>query len=178
MTKYSSEFKIKVVSRYLTGDIGYKDLCDLYGIPSLSTARTWVQRARIHGLRSLKVLRTKANYDQNFKMAVIEYRRTNQVSLAQTAAHFGINLSQVSSWNRIFEEQGVAGLRPRQKGRPRMTKHKMTNVQKHLKPTQEEKYKQEILRLKQELHEAELDRDILKTLAALTKNSKKHYPQK
>ncbi|KIS02564.1 hypothetical protein WDC_1886 [Paucilactobacillus wasatchensis] len=59
-----------------------------------------------------------------------------------------------------------------------MTKHKKTNVQKYLEQTQKEKYKQEILKLKQELHEAELDRDILKTLATLTKNSKKHYPQR
>lgn len=178
MTKYNSEFKINVVSRYLIGDISYKDLCALYGISNPSNARKWVQRARIHGLKSLQVRRTKANYSQNFKVAVVEYRRINQVSLSQTAAHFGINLSQVRSWNRIFEEQGVVGLRPRQKGRPSMTKHKKTNVQKHLEPTQEEKYKQEILKLKQELHEAELDRDILKTLATLTKNSKKHYPQR
>lgn len=178
MTKYSSEFKINVVSRYLTGDISYKDLCALYGISSISTAEKWVQRAGIHGLKSLKVHRTKTNYNQNFKIAVVEYRRTNPVSLSQTAAHFGINLSQVSSWNKIFKEQGVVGLRPRQKGRLPMTKHKKTNVQKYLEPTQKEKYEQEILKLKQELHEAELDRDILKTLATLTKNSKKHYPQR
>ena len=35
--------------------------------------------------------------------------------------------------------------------------------------TKEEKYKQQITELRRQLHEAELDRDILKTLATITK---------
>ncbi|MDM7530688.1 transposase, partial [Lacticaseibacillus paracasei] len=71
--------------------------------------------------------------------------------------------------------QGVTGLRAQRKGRPPMGKHKQI---KKLEPTQEEKYKQEILELKSKLHKAELDRDILKALATLTKNSPKHSLRK
>ncbi|KRK97051.1 hypothetical protein FD04_GL001911 [Secundilactobacillus odoratitofui DSM 19909 = JCM 15043] len=72
----------------------------------------------------------------------------------------------------------MAGLCVKRKGRPTMGKHKKTKPIKHLEPTQEEKYKQEILELKSKLHDAELDRDILKALANLTKKSSKHSPRK
>lgn len=178
MTKYNSEFKVKVVSIYLKGGVGYRDLCRRFGIPSRKTIRTWVNQARAHGIESLKVKHTRADYSQTFKIAVVEYVHTHQISRAQTAAHFGISPYQVSSWDRIVREQGVAGLRSKRKGKPTMGKHKQIKPIKKLEPTQEEKYKQEILELKSKLHEAELDRDILKALATLTKNSPKHSLRK
>lgn len=62
MTKYSSQFKVKVVSRYLKGDIGYRELCKQYKVPSTSVVRAWVQRAQEHGPQSLAVRHTKATY--------------------------------------------------------------------------------------------------------------------
>ena len=169
MTKYSSELKAKVVSQYLRGGISYRDLCSKFGISSMHTILKWVQLAQAQGIDSLKVRHFKRKYSQTFKLTVVEYVYTHQVSRALTAAHFGISASQVYSWDRIVREQGVAGLRPKHKGRqPVMSKRKSI---KRLTPTQEEKYKQEILELKGKLHEAELDRDILKALATLTKHS-------
>lgn len=132
----------------------------------------------MHGIESLKVKHTKVDYSQTFKIAVVEYVHTHQVSRAQTAAHFGISPSQVNSWDRIVRERGVTGLRAKHKGRLAMGKHKKIKPTKRLEPTQEEKYKQEILELKSKLHEAELDRDILKALATLMKNSPKRSPRK
>lgn len=179
MSKYSSELKIRFVSRYLKGGIGYRDLCVKLGIPYSGVVQTWVHQAKAHGLDSLKVKHTNVNYSQTFKITVVEYVHTHQVSRAQTAAHFGISPSQVNSWDRIVREQGVVGLRPKHKGRPSTVgKHKKIKPIKKLEPTQEEKYQQEILELKSKLHEAELDRDILKALATLTENSPKHSQQK
>jgi transposase len=126
----------------------------------------------------LKVKHNKATYSQTFKITVVEYVHTHQVSRVQAAAHFGISPSQVNSWIRIVKDQGVTGLRAQRKGRPPMGKHKQIKPIKKLEPTQEEKYKQEILELKSKLHEAELDRDILKALATQTKNSPKHSLRK
>ncbi|KRK36467.1 helix-turn-helix domain-containing protein [Loigolactobacillus bifermentans] len=178
MTKYSSEFKVRFVSRYLEGGISYRNLCTEFGIPCTGIVKTWVSQAKMHGIESLKVKHTSVDYSQTFKIAVVEYVHTHQVSCAQTAAHFGISPSQVNSWNRIVRERGVTGLRAKHKGRPAMGKHKKTRPIKRLEPTQEEKYKQEILELKSKLHEAELDRDILKALATLMKNSPKRSPRK
>lgn len=89
----------------------------------------------------------------------------------------------ISSWNRVVRNQGVAGLRPKPKGRhtttaKRRNKKTGTKIFKTIEPTQEEKYQQEILELKTKLHYAEMDRDILKTLAAMTKQSQTHSTQK
>ncbi|WP_157833047.1 helix-turn-helix domain-containing protein [Lacticaseibacillus paracasei] len=58
MTKYSNELKAKVVSEYLKGGIGYRELSVRYGIPSRANIRTWVNQARTHGIESLKVQTT------------------------------------------------------------------------------------------------------------------------
>ncbi|KRM34287.1 ISPsy8, transposase OrfA [Agrilactobacillus composti DSM 18527 = JCM 14202] len=179
MTKYSSRFRAKIVSRYLEGNISYEDLCAEYNISGTWILREWVQRAKVHGIDSIKVKHSRTVYPQDYKLAVVEYVHTHQVSCAQAAARFGISTSQAYSWNRIVREQGVAGLRPKAKGRhPDMSKYKKIKPIKRLKPTQEEKYKQEILELKQQLHEARLDRDLLKALATLTRSSQKHSPRK
>ncbi|WP_054778171.1 helix-turn-helix domain-containing protein [Lacticaseibacillus saniviri] len=174
MTKYSNEFKSRAVKRYLNGGISLADVCQEFDIPSHRTLQEWVSHAQSHGLESLRVKHSRTNYPQEFKLAVVHYLHTHQTSRAQTAAHFGISSSQVNAWDRIVREQGVVGLRPKPKGRQPsdMAKHK-TNKPikpiKRLEPTQEEKYQQEILELKQKLHKAELDRDILKAYATLTK---------
>lgn len=167
-----------MVSEYLKGGIGYRELSVRYGISSRANIRTWVNQARTHGIESLKVKHNKVTYSQTFKITVVEYVHTHQVSRVQASAHFGISPSQVNSWIRIVKDQGVTGLRAHRKGRPPMGKHKQIKPIKKLEPTQEEKYKQEILELKSKLHESELDRDILKALATLTKNSPKHSLRK
>ena len=178
MSKYSSEFKIKVASKYLNGGVSYRDLCKEFGIPRPEQIRRWTEQARVHGLASLETKNTWNEYSQDFKITVVEYVHTHEISRAQAASHFGISNTQVNAWDRIFIDQGVAGLRPKRKGRPAMGKHKKIKPIKKLEPTQEEKYKQEILELKSKLHKAELDRDILKALATLTKNSPKHSLRK
>ncbi|RND34359.1 Transposase [Lacticaseibacillus paracasei] len=130
-----------MVSEYLKGGIGYRELSVRYGIPSRANIRTWVNQARTHGIESLKVKHNKTTYSQTFKITVVEYVHTHQVSRVRAAAHFGISPSQVNSWIRIVKDQGVTGLRAQRKGRPPMGKHKQIKPIKKLEPTQEEKYK-------------------------------------
>ncbi|MFT8425232.1 MAG: hypothetical protein ABF682_11985 [Liquorilactobacillus sp.] len=83
------------------------------------------------------------------------------------ATHFDITFSWVNSWVNTFPKMGTAGLRKRPRG---MLKLK----NKKLKPSAEEKYKEEILKLKAQLHETEMERDILKALAVMRNNQFKH----
>jgi transposase len=74
---------------------------------------------------------------------------------------------------RIYQEQGVAGLRPTlREGGPTLNKPE-NKPENHLTPTKEEQYQQEISELKHQLFEAKLDRDILKALAAITEKQRK-----
>ncbi|WP_156639619.1 helix-turn-helix domain-containing protein [Lacticaseibacillus thailandensis] len=71
MTKYSSDFKARVVSQYLEGGISYRDICTEFGVPSKMTVQTWGNQARDHGIDTLKVKRTRIDYSQTFKIAVV-----------------------------------------------------------------------------------------------------------
>lgn len=173
MTKYSTKFKIKIVKEYWLGGMTLHDLMLKYSIPTSIIIRRWVKQADEHGLESLKVKYNKRTYPQSFKLDVVNYVNTNEVSQLQAAAHFGISASQVNSWCRIFQETGVTGLRDKPRGRPtHMVKSKNRKAIKRLKPTAEEKYKEEIMNLKAELHQAEMERDILKVLATIKKDQK------
>ena len=175
MTKYSSGFKIKLVKEYQTGDISIKGLAKKYQLPSKTPLLVWINQAKAHGLNSLAVKQNKRNYSQDFKLGVINYVNTNEVSRMKAAAHFGISPSQVNSWIQKFHEMGAAGLRDRPRGRPaQLNKSKKKKAIKKLKPSKEEKYKEEIIRLKAQLHETEMDRDILKVLTTLRNNQSKH----
>lgn len=183
MTKYSSAFKAKIVSEYQRGGVSYREICRKYGIPNIAPVERWVHKAENDGLSAIKVKRTHRQFSQTFKLSVLDYVQTNEVSQTQAALHFGVSSCLISSWNRIVHDQGVAGLRPKPKGRhtttiKRRNKKNGEKIFKTIEPTQEEKYQQEILELKTKLHHAEMDRDILKTLAAMTKQSQTHSTQK
>ncbi|MFD1441812.1 helix-turn-helix domain-containing protein [Lacticaseibacillus hegangensis] len=182
MTKYSSNLRAKVVGEYRRGGISMGDLCIKYGIGSHATIQTWLNEAEQHGLSSLRVKHRKTDYSVDTKVAVVEYVQTHETSRRRAAAHFGISPSQVNSWVRIVQKKGVAGLRPKPKGRHTTSKRKNKKngekIFKTIEPTKEEQYQQEIIELKRKLHEAEMNRDILKVLATMTENSQTHSPRK
>ncbi|WP_162261171.1 helix-turn-helix domain-containing protein [Liquorilactobacillus aquaticus] len=52
MTKYTYEFKVKLIQEYWNGDISYSDLMRKYNISSMTTIRRWVMQScgKIHSL--------------------------------------------------------------------------------------------------------------------------------
>ena len=183
MTKYSSVLKAKIVTEYQRGGISSNALAKKYNIYDGSQVRRWARQAEADGLMSIKVKHTKRTYTQQFKLTVLDYVQTNGVTGEQAAQYFDIDRSQVYSWARIVREQGVAGLRPKSIGRPvttskRKNKRNGEKIFKTIEPTKEEEYQQEIYDLKTKLRKAEMDRDILKALAAMTKDSQTHSAPK
>ncbi|MCO6544094.1 MAG: transposase [Lactobacillus sp.] len=61
MTKYSAEFKAKVVQEYLTGRISYQGLATKYEISSKSMIMAWVNLVKAKGFKALKIKHRKAN---------------------------------------------------------------------------------------------------------------------
>ncbi len=177
MTKYSTEFRIEVVQAYLSGKYSYRYLASHYKIPSNRTIREWVALARAQGLESLQRAKHKRTYSFEEKLAVVDYYQTHDEGIAKVAAHFAINPAQVSVWSRIFNEVGPAGLRPRPKGRKSsMTQRKRQDDGDKLTPNEKDKLVQENMRLRKELYQTQMERDILKKLRAVSKS--KQRPQK
>ena len=49
MAKYSDEFKLKVVSAYLEGSLGYKPLAKAFNISTESLIKRWVRAYKEFG---------------------------------------------------------------------------------------------------------------------------------
>jgi transposase len=131
----------------------------------------WVEQARTHGLESLQRKHTKTVYSLEQKLAVVDYYQTSGAGMISVAAHFGINASQVAAWVKIFKTEGVAGLKPKPRGRRPKMKHKKPKQAKKLDLSEKETYQQKILELRSELYQTRMERDFLKKLGAVSKNN-------
>ena len=119
MSKYSQDFKLKVVKYCLEGHHGYIDAANFFNIPSKASVRQWVRRYNEHGIAGLSK-NTNCSYSGNFKQHVVEYMHSNHLSLQQTAYHFKLgSVGIVSKWERIYYEEGSQALYEEQRGRKR-----------------------------------------------------------
>lgn len=151
MAKYSQEFKLKLVKEYENGNLGYKSLAKKYGIPDSSPIRKWVNFYKLYGKEGLSPKKSKEVYPVHFKLDVLQFMKQTGSSYQETANSFGIReYSMIANWNRAFNEDGIEGLKPKQKGRPSMSKlpkkKNMNNSQK-MSREQELERENELLRL-------------------------------
>ena len=122
MAKYSEEFKIKLVTEYLDGNIGYGSLAKKYNMGSHTPIVSWVKAYKSQGMDGLKRRKTKREYSVQFKLDTIQFMLNTGASYLDTAVHFNLNNpSLIIRWMKEFHEQGVEGLNPKPKGRPSMS---------------------------------------------------------
>ncbi|MCO7128389.1 helix-turn-helix domain-containing protein, partial [Sporolactobacillus shoreicorticis] len=128
MTKYSTDFKMKVVSDYLKG-MGSPSLCRKYHIPSKKSILNWVHGYQTNGIAGIKNLNQWPAYSCSFKLNVLKWMKENHSTLERAALYFKISSpSTIYQWDRRFESVGVDGLKTK-RGRPPMGK------QEHIKRT-------------------------------------------
>ena len=119
MTKYKTEFKLKVVKEYLEENIGYKELAKKYSIPDHSTLRTWVNAYESQGYDGLKVSRKKNSYSLDLKLNLVDLYLTGEMSYQSLANEFKINNpSMIARWVKEFREEGIEGIKPKKRGKP------------------------------------------------------------
>ncbi|WP_363305163.1 transposase [Companilactobacillus sp.] len=78
MTKYSYQFKLKVVKEYQEGRTSYSDLSEKYSMDK-SIIRGWVRHFKMNVPSGLNVRRSYFNYTQDFKLSVVGYYQTHDV---------------------------------------------------------------------------------------------------
>lgn len=124
LAKYGFEFKIEVVKAYLNGEGGYKYLANKFNIPASCNIENWVTSYREFGEEGLLRKRKNRKYTLDFKLEVVEYYLTTEISYKDLAMKLGINNpALITSWVAKFREQGVDGL-SKEKGRPPKMKPK------------------------------------------------------
>lgn len=115
MSKYSEEFKLKIVNEYLKGNISYRSIAKKYNIAE-TPIYSWVRKYERFGKEGLR--RNRIIYDGNFKLNVVEYMHKNNLSCTETAIHFKLaGATLVSNWERIYYEEGPQGLFTQRRGR-------------------------------------------------------------
>ena len=99
-TKYSNEFRLKLVLEYLEGNDGIREFGRKYGI-SPSHITNWIRLYKANGREGLLITK-KIYYSEEFKIKVIKYMLDNKLSINKTAPLFGIPVPS-TLW-RWFQE--------------------------------------------------------------------------
>ena len=159
MSKYSLEEKLEAVLRVVNGETSIGTSARIMGV-HLGQLQKWLKLYNEHGTKGL--INSGASYDGKFKIKVVEYMHKNRLSCIETAAKFCIKgTSTVNKWERIYYEEGPAGLlKPRAIGRPPKNMMKKKDSKKKLPKQTEEDLISEVQRLR-------MENEYLKKLQAL-----------
>jgi len=160
MSKYSTQFKLKVVTEYLRSG-GYLRVANSYDL-NTTDVRKWVLTYKLHGISGLQK-RGYQQYTPQFKLLVLEHISAYGASPRLAAAHFNIaSPSTILVWQRLYNKGGITALEPKPKGRPSMPKRH--EIQALLAKPSSELTPDELLR---KLHYLEVENAYLKKLQAL-----------
>ena len=148
MSKYSNEFKLKVVQYHNKQKLGIESTAKYFNIPSVQTVRKWVKRYQEHGTKGL-LKNCKSSYSGRFKQNVVEYMHENHLSLQETAFHFNLGHHDiVNRCERIYYEEGPQALYEERRGRKKNMDSKLR--EKKLSKENEEDLIEEVQRLRME----------------------------
>lgn len=113
--KYTEEFKLITVERYLQSTDGYERFARQCGLQK-KTLRRWVLWYQKHGVAGLA--RKSGRYDSEFKLSVIRHMWDNSLSYTQAAAVFNVrNVSSIAAWELRYRDGGALALDPLRKTR-------------------------------------------------------------
>ena len=115
MSKYSSEFKLKVIKYYEEGH-GFLSTAKYFNIPAMSTVQKWIRKYQKQGEKGL--IKNIQKYNGEFKQYVVEYMHNNHLSCLETAIQFNLAGDYVvSKWERIYYEEGPQALYKERRGK-------------------------------------------------------------
>lgn len=118
MSKYSFEFKKRVVLSYLNGEGGYKYLSKTYVVPAKKSIEQWVHNYQAFGDEGLMRSRKNNIYSFEKKLSVVELYLSSEISYQDLALQEGIiTPSLIVNWVNRFRAAGPDALRPHKKGR-------------------------------------------------------------
>ena len=135
MSKYSFDFKKKVVMEYLNGEGGWNYLTKKYSLGTNSQLRRWVLAYQQLGDEGLVRSRKNEIYSFEKKLSIVNLYLSSELSYQEVAIKEGItNPNLIVNWVSRFRIAGPDALRPRKKGR----KKTLNNTKKNtgIQPTE------------------------------------------
>ena len=106
MSKYSEEFKLKIVLDYIEKHISPEQQEKAYGV-SPSQIRQWIAQYKLNG----KFTEPTRHFSGDFKLKVLNYQQEHHLSDLQTALIFGItNHGTICAWRKKYITGGPEAL--------------------------------------------------------------------
>ena len=163
MAKYSDQTRVAAAEDYCRGHLGLKEVARRHGV-NVASLRLWAAAYRVHGEAGVQTKQRKL-YSAQFKLSVLQRKRSDKLSFRQVAALFNIrNRDMIVLWERAYEMGGIAALYPHASLR-RTIMAKQTDTKSGAKePEDETRTRQQLL---DELHELRMENAYLKKLKAL-----------
>lgn len=157
MSKFSEEFKLKIVKAYLSGEGGAGTIAKKYRV-----ARTCVQQWVAQYELTESFTKPKRHFSGEFKLKVLNYQQEHHLSDLQTALIFGItNQGTICAWRKKYITGGTEALFQKQGRRSKMPKKSLIPN----KPREEWTKDEELAYLR-------MENEYLKKLTALIQEDK------
>lgn len=158
MTKYSLEFKLKLIQEMEETYRGSLYIEKKYGISKCIIA-LWYKKYKMYGVDGLT--NRQGTYSGEFKESVLEYMKQNHLSLRETALYFKIpDVSTLMAWRDKIEKEGRSSLYEERRGQH----FKMTPKKKKTKQPLDPKSLEALLEENEQLR---MENAYLKKLNAL-----------
>lgn len=173
MAKYSTKFKYEVVKRYLDGQESYESLSKTFNIPDKHQIRVWVNAYQTLGYDGLKRSRNKKQYSTDFKLKVVKFYLTGEMSYLDLANSLDIsNPSMICTWVLKYRNYGIEGLEPKKRGRPSSMTNKDKKTSNSIAKEYPTEQKDRIKELEEQVYWLQMEVDILKKKRELRQRSK------
>lgn len=164
MSKYTEEFKLKIVKEHNETHIGAKRLQQKYGVHH-SQIEQWIAQYELTG----SFTKPTGHFSGEFKLKVLNYQQEHHLSDLQTALIFGItNKGTISAWRKKYITGGTEALFQKQGRRSKMPKKSLIPN----KPREEWTKDEELAYLRME------NEYLKKYLALVQEDEKKKQQQK
>lgn len=165
LSKFNLDLKIEAIHQYLSGNEGIKSIAKSLGI-NHEILRMWIKQYEYHGLKAFE--KTYTAYSLTYKLDVLNYMNENGTSPNEAAVIFNISSPGViRRWRSQFNENGIDALKPKIKGRHRMTDKNKKGLKK------QEPAEGSLEALQAELERLRMENAYLKKLNALVQNKEK-----
>ena len=164
MAKYSFEFKMQVITDYLSGN-GYRYLSRKYGLEH-SIIRKWIANYKQYGEEGIVRSRKPQVYTFEFKLHVVELYLTGEHSYRQLALKVGMNdPATIARWVCEYRAAGPEALIPKKRGR-RQTMDK-TKVIQEIENGNSDEQRELLKRLQEENLKLRIENAYLKEMRRL-----------
>lgn len=166
MSKYSDQTKLAAADDYCRGHSGLKIVARRHGV-NVASLRLWAAAYRVHGAAGVQT-KQRSLYSAEFKMAVLQRIREENLSHRQAAALFNIrNRDIIGAWQRQYEVGSTAALAPHTAALPSKMSEKVSADGKLA--DDDARTRQELL---EELKRLRVENAYLKKLEALAQANK------